>query len=66
MIESIEIDGKLIEVGMLYHITDSLLTLRPGSRFTLNVLRGNGDSAERIPVSIEILRAMEIDPDKRK
>ena len=66
MIESIEIDGKLIKVEMLYNFTDNLLTLRPGTSLTLNVLRGNGDSAQRISVSIEILRAMEIDPDRRR
>ena len=66
VIESIEIDGKLIKVEMLYHFTDNLLTLRPGTSLTLNVLRGNGDIAQRISVSIEILRAMEIDPDRRR
>ena len=62
IITHISVNGEKIPVTLMHHVTDTLLTLRVGSKLGFTVER-EGRTAE---IEIDILRAMQISPDIRK
>lgn len=62
IITHISVNGEKIPVTLMHHVTDTLLTLRVGSKLGFTVDR-DGRTAE---IEIDVLRAMQISPDIRK
>ena len=67
VVKTVTVNGESRDVTLLHHLTDLAVDLRVGDKLAFTVLRTLDTGAtETLTVEIEILRAMQINPDKRK